>query len=84
MPLLFFWAMFLGENWELIESILKKYSIFTIIALAALIVFAILKNSQARTKIVRCEMNFQLASERREDLPNGRNILKTGQCLVST
>jgi len=33
----------LGENWELIESILKKYSIFTIIALAALIVFAILK-----------------------------------------
>ncbi|MCF7832183.1 MAG: DedA family protein [Candidatus Marinimicrobia bacterium] len=33
----------LGQNWELIESILKKYSIFTIFALAGLIVFAILK-----------------------------------------
>ena len=33
----------LGENWELIESILKKYSIFTIVALIVLIVFTIIK-----------------------------------------
>ncbi len=38
-----FLGYILGENWELIESILKKYSIFTIFALAGLIVFAILK-----------------------------------------
>ncbi|MCK4529709.1 MAG: DedA family protein [Candidatus Marinimicrobia bacterium] len=33
----------LGENWELIESILKKYSIFTIIALIALVVFTVIR-----------------------------------------
>jgi len=33
----------LGENWPLIESILKNYSIFTIIALAVLIIFAIIR-----------------------------------------
>lgn len=32
----------LGENWPLIESILKNYSIVTIIALAGLIIFAII------------------------------------------
>ncbi len=32
----------LGENWPLIESILKNYSIVTIIALAALIIFAVI------------------------------------------
>ncbi|MEA3391403.1 MAG: DedA family protein [Candidatus Marinimicrobia bacterium] len=33
----------LGENWELIESILKKYSIFTIVALIALVVFTVIR-----------------------------------------
>ena len=33
----------LGENWELIESILRNYSIVTILALAALIVFSVMK-----------------------------------------
>ncbi|MCK5816721.1 MAG: DedA family protein [Candidatus Marinimicrobia bacterium] len=38
-----FLGYILGENWELIESILKKYSIFTIIALIALIVFTVIR-----------------------------------------
>jgi membrane protein DedA with SNARE-associated domain len=33
----------LGENWDLIESILKKYSIFTIVALIALVVFSVIR-----------------------------------------
>jgi membrane protein DedA with SNARE-associated domain len=33
----------LGENWELIESILKNYSIVTILALIALVVFTVLR-----------------------------------------
>ena len=33
----------LGENWDLIESILKNYSVFTIIALIALIAFTVVR-----------------------------------------
>ncbi|MEA2076752.1 MAG: DedA family protein [Candidatus Marinimicrobia bacterium] len=33
----------LGENWELIESILQNYTVFTIIALLALLIFIIIR-----------------------------------------
>jgi membrane protein DedA with SNARE-associated domain len=41
----------LGENWELIESILKKYSIFTIVALIALVVFTVIRIRKHEPKL---------------------------------